>query len=384
MNNNWKIYLLTIICFFTGTSEFIVVGILDEISKTTHITIPQAGQLTTVFALTSAMGTPIGTYCLRAFDQRKILIIALSLVITGSLLLTLTSIYELMIVSRVIMALGVGLFNVQCFLVATKLVVPEKKASAISTVTMGFNASLIFGLPMGRVITSISGWQMNFLLLAIFCLLAIIAVYRFIPVFETEKPKSFKKQFSLFKNQKLLLSMSISFFWILGYAVFYTFVTPFLQQVAFLENHLLSGTLFAYGIATLIGNKLGAISSEKFGFINIIKVSIALNAIAMVLLSLEKGMPVLSIVTLMLWSLAVWGSGPLLRYNILTLTDEDQGIVLSLYNSLVQLGVASGAAIGGIVITHLPIIFISYVSILAAIISFILVVNFSRGRKLSV
>ncbi len=372
------------ICFFTGTSEFIVVGILDEISKTTHLTIPQAGQLTTVFALTSAIGTPIGTYLLRAFNQRKLLIIALSLVITGSLLLTLTSLYELMIVSRVIMALGVGLFNVQCFLVATKLVVPEKRASAISTMTIGFNASLIFGLPMGRFITSVSGWRMNFLLLAVFCFLAIIAVYRFIPVFETEKPNSFKQQFSLFKNRKLLLSMSISFFWILGYAVFYTFVTPFLQQVSSLDVHLLSGALFAYGIATLIGNKLGAFTSEKFGFQKVIKVSIALNAIAMLLLSLEKGMPLLSVITLMLWALAVWASGPLLRYNIITIAEKNQGIVISLYNSLVQLGVATGAGIGGIVVAHLPIISLSYVSTLAVLISFILAVNFFSNKKLGV
>lgn len=54
----------------------------------------------------------------------------------------------------------------------------------------------------------------------------------------------------------------------------------------------------------------------------------------MILLSLEKGMHLLAVITLMLWALAVWASGPLLRFNILTISENNQGIVISLYNSL--------------------------------------------------
>jgi len=105
---------------FTGTSEFVVVGILDEISRSTHISIAQAGQLTSVFAITSAIGTPIAIYYMRKLNQRKILILALSLIIIGSLLLSFAPNYLLMIISRIIMALGVGIFNVLCLLLQLK------------------------------------------------------------------------------------------------------------------------------------------------------------------------------------------------------------------------------------------------------------------------
>lgn len=381
MSNTWKIYLLTLICFFTGTSEFIVVGILDKIAKTANISIAQAGQLTSVFALTSAIGTPIITYYLRKLNQKRILVIALTLIILGSLILSFAPFFELMIAARIIMALGVGLFNVQCFVVATKLVPPEKRASAISTVTVGFNASLIFGLPLGRVITSFANWQTNFILLAAFCFLSIFMLLKIIPNFEAETQKPFKKQLELFKNSRLLLSMGISFFWIIGYAIFYTFITPFLQNVSAIDNHLLSGTLLAYGVATLIGNKLGAYFSDRFGVFRIVQICMALNIVAIFFLSVETHLPIISIATLMVWSLAVWAPGSLLRYNVLTLTTEDHSIVLSLYNSLVQLGVAVGAGIGGIVVGYSTVGTTIYFSMASTAIGLMIAYRFVKFKS---
>ena len=381
MNNQWKIYLLTIVCFFTGTSEFVIVGVLDEISKSANITISQAGQLTAVFAITSAIGTPISIFYLRALNQQKIIMLALLLIIIGSVLLSVAPNYSLMILSRIIMALGVGLFNVQCFLVATKLVSPEKRASAIGTVTIGFNAALILGLPMGRIITAMFGWKAIFWILALFCFASMALVYKFIPAFEVEKPTPFKKQLSAIKNTKIVLSMGISLFWILGYATYYTFITPYLRQVSLLSEQLLSPTLLAFGIATLIGNRLGGYLGDKFGIPQVILICMLLNTASILTLSMLKGTPLLIIPTLMTWALAAWAPGPLLRYNVISLSTEEPGVILSLYNSLIQVGVAAGAGLGGIVINHLPIISLSYTAAMLVFISSVITFFFIKSKK---
>ncbi|MEA5141689.1 MFS transporter [Arcicella rigui] len=381
MNNQWKIYLLTIVCFFTGTSEFVIVGVLDEISKSANITISQAGQLIAVFAITSAIGTPISIFYLRALNQQKIIMLALLLIIIGSVLLSIAPNYSLMILSRIIMALGVGLFNVQCFLVATKLVSPEKRASAIGTVTIGFNAALILGLPMGRIITAMFGWKAIFWILALFCFASMALVYKFIPAFEVEKPTPFKKQLSAIKNTKIVLSMGISLFWILGYATYYTFITPYLRQVSLLSEQLLSPTLLAFGIATLIGNRLGGYLGDKFGIPQVILICMLLNTASILTLSMLKGTPLLIIPALMTWALAAWAPGPLLRYNVISLSSEEPGVILSLYNSLIQVGVAAGAGLGGIVINHLPIISLSYTAAMLVFISSVITFFFIKSKK---
>ena len=61
MTNQLKIYLLTLLSFFVGTSQFIIAGVLDKIADSLNITVSSAGQLVTIFALASAIGTPILT-----------------------------------------------------------------------------------------------------------------------------------------------------------------------------------------------------------------------------------------------------------------------------------------------------------------------------------
>lgn len=50
------IFLLAVGSFVTGTSEFVVSGILDIISDDLRISIPVAGQLITIYSLFYAVG----------------------------------------------------------------------------------------------------------------------------------------------------------------------------------------------------------------------------------------------------------------------------------------------------------------------------------------
>lgn len=42
MSNTWKIYILAIVSFLVGTSEYIISGILDQIAHTLGITLAAA------------------------------------------------------------------------------------------------------------------------------------------------------------------------------------------------------------------------------------------------------------------------------------------------------------------------------------------------------
>lgn len=169
MKNNWMIFFLALICFVLGTSEYVIVGVLDQIASSTNISIAQAGQLISIFAITASIGTPISIYFLSSFSQRTIIKLSFLLIITSCFLMTIAPNYPLLLFSRIIMALGVGVFNVLCFIVASNLALPNKKGRAISTVTLGYNAALIVGLPIGRVITAMFGWKAIFFVYNTFC-----------------------------------------------------------------------------------------------------------------------------------------------------------------------------------------------------------------------
>ncbi|MEO7445252.1 MAG: MFS transporter, partial [Ferruginibacter sp.] len=352
MKDSWKIILLALICFVIGTSEFVIVGVLDRIALSANISIAHAGQLISVFALTVSIGTPVAIYFTAGMNQRKLMMISLTLLTLSCVMMIVFSTYPLYLFSRVIMALGVGVFNVLCFIVATKLAPVGKKGSAIATVTLGFNAALILGLPVGRMVTGIFGWKAIFVFTAVLSLLAVFMVLKFIPAFEGEKPMKFKRQLRLMKNKSIMLSLLMSFFWISGYGVLYAYITPYLQHETGMGDRMLSITFLVFGIATLVGNKTGGYLGDKIGIPKTILIAMTINAFTLFLISALPSSINETFLLLVIWGFAAWLPGPLLRYSIISLAPESQGVILSLYNSILQLGLAVGAGLGGIIIEN--------------------------------
>ncbi|MDW7617341.1 MFS transporter [Peribacillus simplex] len=371
MSNTWKrkIYLLTLISLLVGTSQNIFVGILDQVADYAGVTVPAAGQLVTLFALANAIGTPIIILATAKLDQRKQMILALSFTVLGCAITVVLPGFGFLMLSRIVLGIGMGVFIVTAFSLAAKLAPPGHQASALATVTMGFSASLVIGVPIGRLITETFDWKVIFWGIGLLCLLAIFAVAKMIPATKGEAPVPLGKQLALLKNPKITFALSVTFFLFIGYAVFYTYITPFLNAVSPMSERAVSLTLFIFGIATLIGSKLGGFMTDRLGIARTLFFGMSVNVIALILLSTIAGPYIVTFVLLMVWAMAAWTSGPTLQYNLVSLAPEASGIILSLNSSVLQLGMATGAGIGGLVTGGLSIQSISLIGAASVVIA---------------
>ncbi|CAH0148649.1 MFS transporter [Bacillus sp. Soil745] len=371
MSNTWKrkIYLLTLISLLVGTSQNIFVGILDQVADYAGVTVPAAGQLVTLFALANAIGTPIIILATAKLDQRKQMILALSFTVLGCAITVVLPGFGFLMLSRIVLGIGMGVFIVTAFSLAAKLAPPGHQASALATVTMGFSASLVIGVPIGRLITETFDWKVIFWGIGLLCLLAIFAVAKMIPATKGEAPVPLGKQLALLKNPKITFALSVTFFLFIGYAVFYTYITPFLNAVSPMSERAVSLTLFIFGIATLIGSKLGGFMTDRLGIARTLFFGMSVNVLALILLSTIAGPYIVTFVLLMVWAMAAWTSGPTLQYNLVSLAPEASGIILSLNSSVLQLGMATGAGIGGLVTGGLSIQSISLIGAASVVIA---------------
>jgi DHA1 family putative efflux transporter-like MFS transporter len=181
MHNSFKIYILAIVSFLVGTSEFVISGILDRVSSDVGVTLATAGQLITVYSIAYAIGTPILIAATSKIDRRKLMLAALVLFFIGNLITILTTGYTMLVVARVVLALGTGVFMVVALTVSAQIAQPGKQGSAIATVLLGFNLSLILGVPLGRVIASAYDWKMIFLGIGLLSLIAMLIISFTIP-----------------------------------------------------------------------------------------------------------------------------------------------------------------------------------------------------------
>ena len=86
VQNTWKIYILAIISFLVGTSEYVISGMLDKIAGSLGVTVAAAGQLITIFSLVYAIGTPVMMALTAKLDRRKLMIYALGLFVIGNII----------------------------------------------------------------------------------------------------------------------------------------------------------------------------------------------------------------------------------------------------------------------------------------------------------
>ncbi|TFE31835.1 MFS transporter [Cohnella luojiensis] len=384
MPNSWKIYMLAIVSFLVGTSENIIAGILDMVAGDMGVSVAAAGQLITVFSLAYAFGTPVLMAVTARMERRKLLLAALGLFFAGNIIAFTASGYLSLMGSRIILALSTGVFIVVALTVAAKLAQPGKQGSAIATLVMGFSTSLIIGVPLGRVIASVYDWKLIFAGIGLLGLLAMFAILRTIPKAEGEEPVPIRTQLSLLRNPKIAIALSITFFWIFGYSVVYTYISPYLLTITGMSERAVSIGLFAFGVASLIGSKLGGYSTDRWGVARTLTGGMLLHSGVLFLLSAFSQSAYIMFPLLMLWAFSAWSSGPTQQYYLMTLSPEASGIMLSVNTSVLQLAMAAGAGVGGIVVDSVSLSAVGWLGAAGVAIAAVLAASsfgYSRNRS---
>ncbi|TDQ33453.1 MFS transporter [Aureibacillus halotolerans] len=378
MSNTVKIYILAIISFLVGTSEYVISGILDTISESLGITLAAAGQFITIFSLVYAIFTPILMAVTSAMDRRKLMMYSLGLFVLGNILAFVLPGYELFIVARIIMALGAGMVVVTALTIAEKIAPEGKQGSAIATVIMGFTASLIIGVPLGRMISDALGWKAIFGGIALLGVVAMVIIFFSLPKTKGDKPVPLLQQLALFKKPRVAIGLAITFFWLGGYSIAYTYLSPYLLTISGVSDHLLSSVLLVFGIASLVGSKFGGFSTDRWGVSATLIGGMGLHIIMLVLFSLVTHSYIGVIIILALWSFAAWSSGPTQQYHLAKIEPESSGVLLGLNQSMMQLAMAAGAGMGGIFVSKVSLSSITWIGALGVAIAIFLTIVSSR------
>src|SRR5690349_11995813 len=101
---------LAVAAFAIGTESFVIAGLLPNIAADLQISGAATGQLVTAYALTYALGSPILSVGFANVDRRTLLILALCCFITGNLLAVAAGSFPILLASRMLMAIGAGLY----------------------------------------------------------------------------------------------------------------------------------------------------------------------------------------------------------------------------------------------------------------------------------
>ncbi|WP_095995541.1 MFS transporter [Salipaludibacillus agaradhaerens] len=371
--NNLTIILLALGAFVTGTSEFVVSGILELISFDLNISISLAGQLIAIYSLFYAVGALFWVMLTAKFDRKKVLLSAIFIFILGNLMAFVSYSYTLLMLSRVVMAMSGGLYIVVATNYAAHIAVPEKRGSAMATVITGFTVSLVLGVPIGTFLAGYLDWHYIFLIIALGTVFLLAALYKLLPNIKTNPPLPFKQQLQIIKDKRVLTGLMTTIFWILGYTMVFAYISPLLSHAASFSIEMTSVALFILGTFAFIGSRFGGYAVDKWGPNHTISLSLCVHIIALFVLTFTQYSQIGVFITLAIWGVAAWTTTPAKQFYLISLKPHASETVLSFNTALMNIGMMLGSALGGLIIQYMPIVNLSWIAGSFVIIAFLFI-----------
>ncbi len=379
--------VLIAIAFVLGCSEYIIVGILDNLAKQFQIGISQVGYLVTGFALVYAISTPLITLAIGKKSLYKALLILLSIFIVGNLLTALANNYIILTVSRLITATSSGACIAVALAFANFIAPIKKRGWLVSWVFSGFSIASVFGVPFGTWISKNYGWRYSFYAIILVSIIILFFSILLLPKnIHQQASKNFKEQLRIFGDRRIQIGMFLPMFNLAGIYVFYTYLQPILSHFLLVKENFLTLTLFLYGLMALISNQLSGKISSSSGLKKMPEIYIG-QFLLLVLFPFLAVVPFIGMVVVMLLGVSMYLLNSPIQIFFLTVAEADypQSLILasSLNSIFANFGIALGSATGGIVTEYFGLNKIAPIGSLYVLIALVLTLILERIGKLS-
>jgi Arabinose efflux permease len=350
------LYALTAGAFGIGVTEFVIMGLLLDVSADLGVSISAAGLLISGYALGVVMGAPI-LGAISGRWSRKTLLMALMVVFTiGNLACALAPDYWTLMAARVLTAFAHASFFGVGSVVATSLVPANKKASAIAVMFTGLTVANILGVPFGTWLGQAYGWRSTFFAVTLIGILAFIVIALLVP---RDSPAETGEEggqgvLAVLRRRAVLLGLLTTVLSWVGVFAGFTYVAPILTQITGFSEAAVSPILLVFGGGLVVGNLLGGWLADRHLLPTMIGSLLALSA---VLLAMTAAIhqPVLAVIAIGLFGAAAFATvSPLQIWVLQKAEGAGQGLASSFNIAAFNLGNAIGAWLGGAVIDHGP------------------------------
>ncbi|MCE3267768.1 MAG: araJ [Burkholderiales bacterium] len=336
---------LAIGAFCIGTTEFVTAGILPDIATFFKVSIPMAGSLTSVYALSVAVGAPLITAITIKMQRKHTLIILMSLFIIGSAISALASNFAMLMFGRITSALCHGAFFGIGAVVASNLVSENKRASAIAFMFTGLTLANVLGVPIGTVLGQHFGWRV------VFGVITVLGIICLVPNSTSSTEGNLKKELAVFKRGGVWLSLLITAFGFSGVFASFTYIAPLLTDISGFLPSSIGGLLVLFGIGLVIGNILGGKAADKALIPSLYGVLILL-ALLLVIFTFTAHYKIPAAISLFIFGILAFGTVAPLQMQLMQQASEAPTLASAANIAAFNLGNAGGVFLGGLAISE--------------------------------
>ncbi|MGD9765386.1 MAG: MFS transporter [Candidatus Binatia bacterium] len=338
--------LLALANLVIGTGAFVISSILEPIAADLGVSVPLVGQAMTVYALSTALLAPLALLSTGGWPRKRALQTALGLFALGNIVCVLAADLAAFLAGRVAMGLGAMLTPLAAG-IAVASVDGARRGRALSIVFLGISLSYVVGLPLGAWLGFRFGWRVPIGLIAALSI-AMIVVFELVLTDDVHAPRpSFAGAARAVAHAPVAWTLALTLLYFTAIFVVFSYIGPVLRALRPMGSAELGFTLMLFGLSGVAGTLIGGFANDRFGSTRTLTVQLTVLGAMMFIVPLTVGYPVATIAAFLVWGAAAFGMMAPQQSRLATAAPRQAPLLLSLNASMVYVGTALGAALGG-------------------------------------
>ncbi|ECC3875856.1 sugar transporter [Salmonella enterica subsp. indica] len=360
-----RVVTLAIAAFIFNTTEFVPVGLLSDIAESFHMQTAQVGIMLTIYAWVVAVMSLPFMLLTSQMERRKLLICLFVLFIASHVLSFLAWNFTVLVISRIGIAFAHAIFWSITASLAIRLAPAGKRAQELSLIATGTALAMVLGLPIGRVVGQYFGWRTTFFAIGMGALITLLCLIKLLPKLPSEHSGSLKSLPLLFRRPALMSLYVLTVVVVTAHYTAYSYIEPFVQNVARLSANFATVLLLILGGAGIIGSLVfGKLGNRHAS--SLVSIAIALLVVCLLLLlpaaDSEAHLAILSI----FWGIAIMVIGLGMQVKVLALAPDATDVAMALFSGIFNIGIGAGALVGNQVSLHWSMSAIGYIGAIPA------------------
>lgn len=330
-----------------GSGAFGLTGLLVPVAAALDTSVAAAGQTMTAYALANAVLAPLLLMATGHWSRRATLQLALALFTAGLLACASATHLGVLLLGRVLMGAGAMLTPAAAG-IAVALVAPARRGQALSLVFLGMSLSYVVGLPLSAWLGQLAGWRTPVAGFAALALLMLVLVSLRVPRQLNAPGARFDGLGPLLRLRDVRQALALTLLYFTAIFAVFGYIGPVMQALNPMDSRALSLTLMAFGVAGVAGTVSGGWAADRFGPLRTLRVQLAGLALMMALVPLTRGSHAAMVAVFGVWGVCGFGMMAPQQSRLAMVAPAQAPLLMSLNASMLYVGTALGAAVGGL------------------------------------
>jgi MFS transporter, DHA1 family, inner membrane transport protein len=333
--------------FAIGTGEFVMMGLLPQVSSDLSVSIPRAGDLIAAYALGVVVGAPLLTAACVRYPRKTVLMVLMSWFAIGNLLSSIAPTFGLVMAARFATGLPHGAFFGAGAVAAGSMVNKSRSNSAIAVMFAGLTVANIIGVPLTTVVGQHLGWRPVYAMVGLIAAVAVGLIALAVPALPApDEAPSLRAEIRAFGHAQVWLVLAVAMLGGGGLFATFSYITPMMTHVAGFADASVTWLLVLFGLGMTVGNLVGARISDRHPTATLLG-SLALEIAVALAFTVADHNRYASAVAVFLFPMAALAGLPTLQGRVIELAGGAPNLAAASIQAAFNIANSIGAYLGG-------------------------------------